>query len=80
LPLYYFDLRNRDKVSLDEEGLELSTLDEAEQEALHAVADMARDAIRRNPDGAEYLMAIEVRDESGPVLEVKFHLTVDRPK
>jgi hypothetical protein len=35
---------------------------------------MARDAIRRNPDGSGHLMAI--RDDNRLVLLVKFHWTV----
>ena len=73
---YYFDLRKGDEVFLDEEGIELSTIEAAQQEAVHTVAEMARDAIRRNPDGSGHLMAI--RDDSRLVLLVKFHWTVDR--
>jgi hypothetical protein len=77
---YYFDLRKGDEVFPDEEGLELSAIEAVQQEAVHAVAEMARDAIRRNPDGSRHFMAMEVRDDSGPVLQVKFHWTVDRHK
>jgi len=50
---YYFDVQRGDKVITDREGLELSTIDVAEQEAVGAAAIMARDAIRRssNPYG-----------------------------
>jgi hypothetical protein len=71
---YYFDVQRGDKVITDREGLELSTIDVAEQEAVGAAAIMARDAIRRSSNG---LMAIEVRDGSGPLVRVKFCWTVD---
>jgi len=72
---YYFDVRNCNRLFPDKEGLELSTTDAAQEEAVGAAAVMARDAIRRNPAG---LMAIEVRDDNGLVLLVEFHWTVDR--
>jgi hypothetical protein len=77
---YYFDFRNGNEVFPDEEGIELSTIEAVQQEAIYAVADIARDVIPRNPNGSEHLMAIEVRDDNGPVLQVKFHWTVDRHK
>ena len=67
---YYFDMRKGDELLLDDEGIELSTVEAAQEEAAHSVADMARDAIRRYSDGG--LMAIEVRDADGPVLQIKF--------
>jgi uncharacterized protein DUF6894 len=80
LPRYYFDMREGDKVLADEEGIELSTIEAAQREAARTVGDMARDGLRRHPGGAGDLMAIEVRDDSGPVLQVKFHWTVERHK
>jgi len=74
---FYFDVRKGDKLLPDKEGLELSTIDAAQQEAVDAAAVMARDAIRRNPDG---VMAIEVRDHVGTVLNVRFHWTLGRYK
>jgi hypothetical protein len=77
---YYFDLRKGDRVFLDEEGTELSTIEAVQQEAVRTVAEMARDAIRGNPDGPGHFMAIEVRDDNEAVLQVKFHWTVELHK
>ena len=69
---YYFDLRDGDEVAVDDEGVELPNLQAVQEEAALSLVDMARDAIRTHPnDGAGHLMAIEVRDESGPVLQVR---------
>jgi hypothetical protein len=41
---------------------------------------MARDAIRRKHNGTDHNMAIEVRDDNGPLLQVKFSFEIDRRK
>jgi hypothetical protein len=75
---YYFDLREGDEIFPDEEGLELSTIEKAQEEAARSLADMARDAVRSRGSGPGQLMAIEVRDESGPVFNLKFMFEIDR--
>ncbi|WP_456620221.1 DUF6894 family protein [Bradyrhizobium sp. P5_C12] len=75
---YYFDIREGDEIIPDEEGLELSTIEKVQEEAARSLADMARDAVRKRVDGGSHGMAIEVRDDSGPVLQVKFTFEVDR--
>jgi hypothetical protein len=77
---YYFDIREGDEIIPDEEGLELSTIEKVQEEAARSLADMARDAIRARGDGVPQEIAIEVRDDSGPVLQVKFTFEVDRRK
>jgi gamma-glutamylcysteine synthetase len=62
----------------DEEGLELPSIERVQEEAARSLADMARDAVRTSRDGADHRMAIEVRDDNGPVLEVKFTFEIDR--
>jgi hypothetical protein len=46
MPLYYFDLRDGDGVAPDEEGTELSSIDEVQNEAAYALADLLRDEAR----------------------------------
>jgi hypothetical protein len=75
---YYFDLREGDDVAPDEEGMELTTLEAVQAEAARALADMARDAVRKEPNGAAHHLAIDVRDDDGPVLQVKFTFAVER--
>ncbi|WP_454616617.1 DUF6894 family protein [Bradyrhizobium cenepequi] len=75
---YYFDIREGDRIVSDAEGLELSTIEAVQEEAASSVADMARDAVRKHSGGAGRVMAIEVRDDSGPLLQVKFTFEVRR--
>ena len=77
---YYFDIHEGDDLASDEEGLELSSLQAVQEEAARSLADMARDAVRGEPDGAAHDMSIEVRDADGPVMEVKFGFRVDRKR
>lgn len=55
-----------------EEGVELSTLEEVQEEAARTLADMMRDAVRQDLEDVGYPVAIEVRDDEGPVLQLKF--------
>jgi hypothetical protein len=75
---FYFDIREGDDVFLDEEGLELTSLQKVQEGAALSLADMARDAVRGQFDRASTRMAVEVRDDDGPVLQVKFSFEVDK--
>jgi hypothetical protein len=75
---YYFDIREGDELAPDDEGLELSTVQAVQEEAARSLAEMARDAVRKHHDGAAHRMAIEVRDDDGPVLEVKLTFETNR--
>ena len=77
MTLYYFDLRDGEELALDEEGLELRTMRAVQEEAARSLADFAYGAMRLN-GGQSQLMAIEVRDEHGPVMEVKFSFEIAR--
>ncbi|CUU18009.1 hypothetical protein CDS [Bradyrhizobium sp.] len=48
-----------------------------QEEAARSLADMARDAVRTPGDGS-HQMSIEVRDDGGPVLQLKFTFEVER--
>ncbi|MET4033060.1 hypothetical protein ABIB94_009091 [Bradyrhizobium sp. JR7.2] len=74
---YYFDIREGDEIFLDEEGLELSTIEKVQEEAARSLADMARDAVR-TLGGNSQQISIEVRDDGGPVLQLKFTFEVER--
>jgi len=78
MPRYYFDLRKGDQITLDEEGLELSSLERVQEEAARSLADLARDNVRRALDGGGDSVAIDVRDDDGPLLQLKFTLDVRR--
>ena len=74
---YYFDIREGDEIFPDEEGLELATIEKVQEEAARSLADMARDAVGTLGTSGQQ-MSIEVRDESGPVLQLKFTFAVER--
>lgn len=66
---YYFDIREGDAFAPDDEGLELSGVEAAQEEAALSLADMARDAVRGSSKQTHpHTMQIEVRDDDGPVL------------
>jgi len=73
---YYFDLRDGDQVTPDEEGVEIWSLERVQQEAAKTLADMVRDAVldHMNGDGLARQLAIEVRPDYGPVLQARFSL------
>ena len=74
---YYFDLRDADGVTRDEEGVELPDIEAALEEAALALADMAR-GVALDDIGSGHQMAIEVRDERGPLLQANFVFEVER--
>ena len=76
---YYFDLRVLDEVSADEEGTDLASMSDAQDEAAYNLADLLRQQMR-STDGspfAQYLV-VEVRDSSGPLFEAKFSFETKR--
>jgi len=78
MPRFYFDLRDGDDLAVDEEGLELPDIGAVQAEAAISLADMARDAVHNAPLGpGGHRMAIEVRDEIGPVMQVRFLFEVE---
>ena len=75
---YYFDLRDADGITIDDEGVELTTLMRAQEEAARSLADMVRDAVPTCDGKAPQEMAVEVRDDFGPVLLVGFTFELGR--
>jgi hypothetical protein len=65
---YFFDFRSGSTSSKDEEGQELSHIEAAHKMAVEALGEGLKDFILEGV--AEQQLAIEVRDELGPVLEV----------
>jgi hypothetical protein len=72
---YYFDLRDKDGFTIDDEGFELPDLEAVQREAVLSLADHSRDAAEK-AIGCLTELAIAVRDDAGPVMEVtlNFHL------
>ena len=73
---YYFDLVDQDGLVADEEGLEFADMEGVEREATQAMADAARESLQRPIKPGE--AAIEVRDDSGPVMRVRFTVEIER--
>ncbi|MGY8633197.1 hypothetical protein RAD15_12040 [Bradyrhizobium sp. 14AA] len=81
MPRYYFDLHDEKGIALDEEGLELASPRAVRAEAAKSLADMARDAVLSSPlTGGRQTMTIDVRDASGPVMQVKFWFEIENLK
>lgn len=73
---YYFDVIDEHGVAVDDEGLVLRGI-EAAQEAARLMADAARDEVLRQSAGAPTQMSIQVRDDDGPVMLVKFSFEIE---
>ena len=56
---FYFDIADTGRLTRDEEGLEFSDRQEARQQALATLGEIARDEL---PDGDHREFVIEVRD------------------
>jgi hypothetical protein len=65
---YFFDLRSGDVVSMDEEGRLLEDAEAAHQEAVGSLADGIVGIVVEGQ--SDQHVAVDVRDELGPVLEV----------
>ena len=78
MPRYYFDLRDEDGLTTDLDGLVLVDIHAAREEAARTLSDLARDEIRRRMrhQSNNHIMAIDVRDDDGPLVEVKFAITI----
>jgi len=81
MPRYYFDIRDADELAVDEEGLELPSLKAVQTEAARSLADMAKHAVWTSAETMlGHRMAIEVRDDNGPVLQAKFTFELEQHK
>jgi hypothetical protein len=64
---YYSDLKDAESLSVDHDGREYSDLAAVQWAALLALVDVSRDAGRLSDH-----LAIQVRDDTGPVMQVTF--------
>jgi hypothetical protein len=60
MPRFYFDVREGARFIPDEEGIEFTSLDEAEREAATAAAEIGRD---RLPKGDARDVTVELKNE-----------------
>jgi hypothetical protein len=74
-------LREGDELAIDEEGLEMVTSQAVQIEAARSLVDMARHAVwSKAACILGHRIAIEVRDENGPVLQAKFTFELEKHK
>jgi hypothetical protein len=71
VPLYFFDTRDNDKFVEDDLGIEFDDLDAVKNQATLSLAEFAHDVL---PGSLKRVLAVEVRDETHPILraELKF--------
>jgi hypothetical protein len=76
MPRYFFDFRDGDHSTTDDDGINLAGLDAARDEAARALAEMARDVL---PGSARRVLVAEVKDEAKqPLLEARLVFEVAR--
>ena len=79
MALYFFDTRDDDTFIEDEVGLEYHDLEAVKKAAARSLAELAHDVI---PGGLKRVLAVDVRDEQGPVLvaTMTFEAVILRPQ
>jgi hypothetical protein len=76
MPLYYFDFRDGENFSPDEDGLEFPGVDAARDQATKTLAEMAKDVL---PGSTVRQLAIEVRDDgSNPILRTVLRFEIEK--
>ena len=73
---YYFNLRDGEALIPDEEGMILPDVGSVQEEAVKALADMVHKAALKSISLIQ--MAIEVRDDDGPVMNIGFTFDILR--
>jgi hypothetical protein len=74
-------LREADELAVDDEGVDLHTLQAVQIEAARSLVDMARHAVWTKAETLTgHRMAIEVRDANGPVLQAKFTFELEHQR
>jgi hypothetical protein len=73
---YYFDVREGDRVTRDDAGLELESLEAAEREAIRTTIGIGQDSL---PRGHASEIEVQVKNDDGfLLLSVTMSLTVRR--
>ena len=75
---FFFDHRDGERVSVDDDGLELASADDARQQAKMALGEIARDALPKDGDRE---LGINIRAEDGaPVVDLGLSFKVRVPE
>jgi hypothetical protein len=72
---YFFDIRNNESFYPDDVGLELPSMDAVKAETTKAMGEIAKDAL---PGSEVRILAIEVRDDHGPILRLTLLFEIER--
>ena len=65
MPRFYFDTFDGDHTSVDSDGIECSSRQMVQDQAIDALPDMAREIL---PDGPNRMFRVEVRDGAGRIV------------
>ena len=75
MPRYYFDSRDNETFIADEIGVDIASFEEVKTTASTAMAEFAKDVL---PGSIVRMLAIEVRDDFGPVLRVSLRFEIEQ--
>ena len=75
---YYFDLRDVDRIVVDDEGIELPDMEAVQKEASRSIADAAREVSLRPILDSE--TAVGVRDDDGAVMVSRLTVAIEMAK
>jgi hypothetical protein len=78
MPLFYFDVRDGEKFTVDEQGRDCKGIEGARDQAMARLAERAKDVL---PGPVRRRLAIEVRDDNAkePMLVIALMFEVARP-
>ena len=77
MPRYYFDVRDGESVSTDDEGIELRALEGAWMEAARSAAELAKDRLPARLFRGDQQMTVDIRDACGPVMAISVTFRVE---
>jgi hypothetical protein len=72
---YYFDLRDWDGLSVDDEGMKLHSMDAVQKEATDSMTNALRECLRWPIRPGQ--ISIEVRDDKGHVMCIRFAIEIE---
>jgi Domain of unknown function (DUF6894) len=72
---YYFDHRDWDGLAVDDEGVELRSMEAVQIEAMNSMRDAMREVLRWPLRAGA--VSVEVRDDKGQVMSVRFAIEIE---
>ena len=72
---YFFDVQDNDSFYPDDVGVELPSIETVKAQASRTMGEIAKDVL---PGSEVRTLAIEVRDDLGPVLRVALRFEIER--